>query len=59
LRELDVGSDTGTAWPAMPHADLDRAVWDAYGWEEAEPGAVAEDVILGRLLELNGWRAAS
>jgi hypothetical protein len=44
-------------WLAMLHADLDRAVWDAYGWDDAEPAAVAEDAILGRLLALNQDRA--
>ncbi len=34
-----------------------RAVWDAYGWDDADPATVAEDVILGRLLALNGERA--
>jgi hypothetical protein len=36
---------------------LDRAVWTAYGWEDDEPGAVAEDEILARLLALNVERA--
>jgi type II restriction/modification system DNA methylase subunit YeeA len=44
-------------WLAMLHADLDRAVWNAYGWEDADPAMVEEDVILGRLLGLNGERA--
>jgi hypothetical protein len=33
---------------------LDRAVWDAYAWDDADPAAVAEDAILSRLLALNG-----
>ena len=46
-------------WLANAHAALDRAVWDACGWPEAEvPGEVAEDVILSRLLALNGERAS-
>jgi hypothetical protein len=33
-------------------------VWDAYGWPEDEvPADVAEEVILERVLELNGERA--
>ncbi len=45
-------------WLANAHARLDRAVWDACGWPEDEvPGEVAEDVILSRLLALNGERA--
>jgi hypothetical protein len=44
-------------WLAMLHADLDRAVWSAYGWEDADPAMVEKDVILGRLLGLNGERA--
>jgi hypothetical protein len=40
------------------HAALDRAVWDAYGWPADEvPAEVEEDVILSRLLALNGVRA--
>jgi hypothetical protein len=45
------------AWLEMLHADLDRAVWDAYGWDDADPATVAEDAILGRLLALNRERA--
>jgi len=40
-------------WLAMPHADLDQAVWDAYGWDDVDPSATLDDAILGRLLELN------
>jgi hypothetical protein len=43
-------------WLANAHAVLDRAVWDAYGWDD--PATTDEDVILGRLLALNGERAA-
>jgi len=46
-------------WLAHSHAALDRAVWAAYGWEDADPTAVAEDAILARLLELNLARAAA
>jgi hypothetical protein len=52
-------SDARPAWPAMLHADLDRAVWDAYGWEDEEPATVAEDAILGRLLALNRARSGA
>ena len=45
------------AWLATRHAALDRAVWAAYGWEDADPAAVAEDAILARLLALNLARA--
>ncbi len=45
-------------WLQHAHAALDRAVWDAYGWPEDEaPADVKEDVILSRLLALNGERA--
>ena len=47
------------AWLAHLHAALDRAVWAAYGWEDADPAAVAEDAILGRLLELNQERSGA
>jgi len=40
-------------WLANLHAALDRAVWAAYGWDDADPAAVAEDAILARLLALN------
>jgi hypothetical protein len=45
-------------WLLNLHAALDRAVWDAYGWPEEEvPANVAEEVILERVLGLNGeWR---
>jgi len=42
---------------AQAPARLIRAVWAAYEWEDGEPGAVDEDVILGRLLALNQERA--
>jgi hypothetical protein len=45
-------------WLQHAHAALDRAVWDAYGWPEDEvPADLEEDVILSRLLALNGERA--
>ena len=44
---------------AQAHAALDREVWAAYGWEDAEPGATPEEATLARLLERNGKRAAS
>jgi type II restriction/modification system DNA methylase subunit YeeA len=40
-------------WLAQLHDRLDRAVWSAYGWDDPEPAAVEEDVILSRLLALN------
>ncbi len=45
------------AWLAHAHARLDRAVWAAYGWDDPDPAAVEEDVILARLLALNLERA--
>jgi hypothetical protein len=45
-------------WLARLHADLDRAVWEAYGWDDSGPSATSEDVILGRLLALNRERAS-
>lgn len=37
------------------HAVLDRAMWDTCGWSGDEvPAGVAEDVILSRLLALDG-----
>lgn len=45
-------------WLAMLHADLDRAVWNAYGWDDADPSATSEDSILSRLLALNGERSS-
>ncbi len=47
------------AWLVHLHAAPDRAVWAAYGWEDAEPGAVTEDGILARLLALNTTRATA
>ena len=46
------------AWLAAAHAALDRAVWAAYGWED-DPKETTDEEILGRLLALNGERAAS
>jgi hypothetical protein len=45
-------------WLAQLHDRLDRAVCSAYGWDDPDPSAVEEDVILGRLLALNLERAA-
>jgi hypothetical protein len=42
----------------MLHADLDRAVWNAYGLVDADPAAVPEDTILSRLLALNSKRSS-
>ena len=46
-------------WLQHLHANLDRAVWNAYGWPTDEiPANVEEEVILVRLLALNLERAA-
>jgi len=34
-------------------AQLNRAVWAGYGWDDPDPEAVDEDTILARLLALN------
>ncbi len=44
-------------WLANLHAALDRAVWAAYGWDDADPAEVPEDEVLARLLALNLERA--
>jgi hypothetical protein len=46
-------------WLQNAHVALDRAVWAAYGWEDAEPATVPEDTILSRLLALNLERAGA
>jgi hypothetical protein len=46
-------------WLRHVHERLDRAVWDAYGWDDPDPSNVAEDTILSRLLALNRERAGS
>ncbi len=43
-------------WLANLHTALDRAVWAAYGWDDLDSAATGEDVILTRLLALNGER---
>ncbi len=50
--------NTRPTWLANLHAALDRDVWAAYGWDDTDPMATGEDVILTRLLALNGERAA-
>lgn len=45
-------------WLAHLYVDLDRTVWDAYGWAAPDPAVVAEDTILARLLALNQERNA-
>jgi type II restriction/modification system DNA methylase subunit YeeA len=45
-------------WLRNAHAALDRAVWDAYGWDDPDPATVDEDTILSRLLALNLERSA-
>ena len=47
------------SWLTHAHARLDRAVWAAYGWDDPDPAATPEDVILSRLLALNLERAAA
>jgi hypothetical protein len=44
-------------WLANAHATLDRAVWSAYSWEDADPTTIEQEVILTRLLDLNIERA--
>ena len=46
-------------WLANAHARLDRAVWDAYGWDDPDPATVDDDAILARLLALNLERAGA
>lgn len=43
---------------AASHAELDRAVFNAYGWSE-DPSELTDDVILERLLALNLEREAA
>ena len=45
------------AWLAHAHAALDRAVWAAYGWDEADLARTSDEAILERLLALNRERA--
>jgi hypothetical protein len=47
------------SWLAHAHAALDRTVWAAYGWDDADPEATTDEEILGRLLALNRERAGS
>jgi type II restriction/modification system DNA methylase subunit YeeA len=47
------------AWLEHAHAALDRAVWAAYGWGDADPEATSGEDILGRLLAPNRERAGS
>ncbi|WP_310386865.1 hypothetical protein [Roseateles sp.] len=47
------------AWLAQAHAALDKAVAAAYGWPDVDPGALADDEVLRRLLALNLSRAAA
>jgi hypothetical protein len=46
-------------WLALLRADLDRAAWNADGWEDEEQGAVAEDAMLERLWALNAERGSA
>jgi len=46
-------------WLQHAHAALDRTVWAAYDWDDADPATVDEDAILSRLLALNLMRAES
>jgi hypothetical protein len=43
----------GPTWLQNAHTALDRAVWDAYGWDDPDPACVDGDTILSRLLALN------
>jgi type II restriction/modification system DNA methylase subunit YeeA len=45
-------------WLAHAHADLDRAVADAYGWGDDWAKGMSDDDILSRLFALNQARAA-
>jgi hypothetical protein len=45
------------SWLVNRHAALDRAVWAVYGWD-GDPAETSDEVILERLLALNGERAA-
>ncbi len=65
LREADLKERTLTnlynqrpAWLENAHWSLDKAVFAAYGWVE-DPGELAEQEILARLLALNHERAAA
>ena len=51
------GDNRRPTWLAHLHAELDRAVWAAYGWDDAHPATAQEDAILGRLLALILGRA--
>lgn len=46
-------------WLVRVHAQLDRAVWAAYGWDDPDPAAVDEETILTRLLALNLQRVGA
>ena len=47
-------------WLANLHADLDAAVFAAYGWPESvAPESLSEEELLGRLLGLNLGRSGS
>lgn len=56
-RTLTIRSDERPTWLVNLHAELDRAVWAAYGWDDVDPATATEDVILARLLALNAERA--
>ncbi len=42
-------SNARPAWLQQAHAALDRAVWAADGWDDPDPSAVEDDVLLARL----------
>jgi len=53
-----VGHPSRSARPLRPLVAPPRAgVWNADGWNDPYPAAVAEAAILARLLALNGERA--
>ncbi|MGH2561331.1 MAG: hypothetical protein ACRDJH_19860 [Thermomicrobiales bacterium] len=45
-------------WLVNMHAARDRAIWDAYGWDDPDPATAPEEDILSRLLALNLERAS-
>ena len=57
-RTLTILYNKRPAWLDHAHRVLDRAVFAAYGWEE-EPGVLADQEVLARLLALNHARAAA
>jgi len=48
-----------SVWLAAALGALDRAVWAAYGWDDLDPKATNDEVVLSRLLALNCKRTAA